>query len=111
MAMLFEELAVCSSLRLDEWLAALDRVARALLVDDLQWFRARFLELLKAKLSFLLYIPFKALGICWVCCGGEEGVSKRILKECLEGYDIAMAADLPVHRVAHLLWQGNKVSN
>jgi len=95
MAMMFTELAACSSSRLDAWLSELDRSARAALVDDLQRFRTHIIEVLKTKLSFWLHIPFKALGIFWVCCGGDERRARRSPRNAWRNMTVRWHPDSP----------------
>ena len=103
-AMMFAELARCSSDRLDAWLLRVPLEARAALLRRLQLMRSRIIEVLQAKLKFLSHIPFRAIGIFWCECGGELARCKEIAAECIAEYVNAVAAGFPVHRVAHHLF-------
>ena len=101
---LFEELATCSSERLDTWLSELPEHKRSKLLRRLKQARHRLIEVLRQKFLFWKHIPYKALGAFWGECGGNESVSRRLLKECLVEFDQAVAAGRSLHRVARRLF-------
>ena len=109
MEALFEELATCSSERLDAWLLELPEEIRSKLLRRLNQVRHRIIEVLRHKFKFWEHIPCKAIGGFWGQRGGDEAVARLLTQECLLGFDVAVAAALSVHRVARRLFGHNTV--
>ena len=103
-AEMYDTLEKCTSDVLSEMYATLPADVVAAVVSDMQQLRARIIESLKSKLAFWDQIPWMALGIFWVECGGVEATCKAICQTCFDQYDSAMAKGYPVHRVAHRLF-------
>ena len=78
---------------------------RAVVMDVLVRLRMALWEELLDKLGFWMSIPFKALGVFYCFCGGDEAVSQRILRECILEYDEAVASGKGTHRVSDRLFQ------
>lgn len=98
------EISECTSPLLQSMIAEMPAGPAASLIQQLQLFRARYIEIIESKLSFLNHIPWKAIGAFWGECGGCNEVSKRLLQECIEEYDAAVAAGKKIHRVSHRLF-------
>ena len=106
---MFAELTSCRSVVLDQMLADAIPKTRQMIVAQLQLLRLRLIEVLKEKLGFWKYIPYKALGIFYCCCGGSVVISKRIYHECRAEYDEATRLCKTIHRIANELF--SKSSN
>ena len=101
---LLDSLATCTSPLLDQLLADLDEQTRAGVIRELHLVRARLIEIIRAKFAFYLVVPYKALGIYYCMVGGIVEKSKTTLRSCIAEVDAALAAELPLHRVALLLF-------
>jgi hypothetical protein len=108
---LLADIALSSSELLQGFFARLDASSRGILLGAQSLLRMQLVEELTEKFSFWQHIPYKALGIFYVSCGGSMSVSKRILSECLLEFDTAISRGLGkrLHRVAQLLFSKKTV--